>query len=150
MSRHLHSTRNEQPRERAVPCSLCRHATWNLCALCDTHCQHTDALTESPTKPATDIPQPRWTPPRQANPTPGTEASFAVTKLRRQAREQLAAGYTPGGVMGLLDQTVMAQIGVAALRVTDDEALGGIVRALIAAADEIVCDLLVDAQAGQR
>lgn len=185
MTRHLYAPSGDS-RENAVPCGICKRSTWNLCALCDAHCAHTDALTEPPvgwkpgsctctiTQPGTrremrvlnracpvhttppppdpaasrsDIPAPRWAPPAQANPTPGTEAAFAVAKLRRKVDEQLAGGCMAGGVIGLLDQTVMAQIGVAALRISSDEDLGGVVRALIAAADEITCDMLADAQA---
>lgn len=156
MTRHLYAPSGDS-RENAVPCGICKRSTWNLCALCDAHCAHTDALTEPPVPtdapapdPATarsEIPAPRWAPPAQANPTPGTEAAFAVAKLRRKVDEQLAGGCMAGGVIGLLDQTVMAQIGVAALRISSDEDLGGVVRALIAAADEITCDMLADAQA---
>ena len=38
---HLHSPLGDQ-RERAVPCAICRRATFNYCACCNTHCTHAE------------------------------------------------------------------------------------------------------------
>lgn len=38
---HLYAPSGDQ-RERAVPCAVCRRATFNICACCNTHCTHAE------------------------------------------------------------------------------------------------------------